>query len=189
MAQLLATALTLVNAPTEVVHAALSDYADIRPALLTKEFDGYQVLAGGHGAGTEVRWTVALSEALRNKKGKRPRTPKHPPREFVVLVDESDPEQIVERDTHSDLVTVWTLRADGDRTAVRVRTTWDNPGGMLARQGEQLAMRTVLEGVLTKLHDYFQPDEDDDDETESAESSESAEADPGDGPDPGRTAS
>jgi hypothetical protein len=157
MAQLVATALAMVNAPSTEVHAALSDYADVRRNLLTEEFGGYEVLVGGQGVGTEVRWTMALDEGIRNRKGKAPKKQKRPLWECVIQVVESGSDQIVERDTRSTLVTTWTLRAAEDtRTAVQVNATWEHPGGLFARQGEQLAIRTLYEGLLTKLHDYFE---------------------------------
>jgi hypothetical protein len=157
MAQLVATALAMVNAPSDEVHAALSDYTDVRRNLLTEEFGDYEVLTGGQGVGTEVRWTMALDEAIRNRKGKAPKKQQRPLWECVIQVVESGAGQIIERDTMSTLVTTWTLQAAEDsRTAVRVNATWEHPGGLFTRQSEQLALRTLYEGLLTKLHDYFE---------------------------------
>ena len=155
-----AFALTLVHAPSAEVHAALTNYLEIRPKLLTDEFGDYEVLAGGQGAGTQVRWTLALEEAIRNRKGKAPKKQKGPPRECVIRVVESDADRIVEQDTKSTLVTTWTLQPPDDATtAVRVDVTWDHPGGLFARQAEQFAIRAIYEDLLTKLHDHFEVDE------------------------------
>lgn len=174
MAQLVATALTMVNAPADEVRTALADYENVRRNLVTDEFGAYEVLAGGQGVGTEVRWTLALDEAIRNRKGKRPRKQKRPPKECLIRVDEADGERIVERDTRSSLVTVWTVQAaEDDRTAVRVNATWDHAGGLFTRQSEQLGMRSIYESLLTKLHDHF--------EVESAAEPEPRDTGPDDG--------
>jgi hypothetical protein len=183
MAQLVATAVAMVNASADQVHEALLDYQEIRPRLLTDEFDEYQVRRGGHGAGTEVHWTMALDEAVRNKKGRKPKKQKRPPWDCEIRVDQPAGHQIVERDSRSTLVTVWTLQpADAERTAVRVDASWQAEGGLgqfLARQHEQLAVRLIYEGVLTKLHALFEPDprakstEPDESESDESESDES----------------
>jgi len=148
MTTLTASAMAMVNGSAEQVREALGDYQTVRPKLLTENFDDYQVLVGGRGAGTEVRWTVLVGEA-RSWYGRRVRRGK---RGTV---------QLVERDTRSALVTTWTVRAAGDgRTAVRVLVSWegpDGPRGLLRRPGQRLAVRTIYEDVLTRLHEYFEP--------------------------------
>jgi hypothetical protein len=162
MAQCAATAVAMVNSPAEEVHRTLLDYRETRPQLLTDEFGEYEVRAGGTGAGTEVRWTLALDRALRAKKGGKPKKKiKHPPWDCLVQVEEAPDElRIVERDTRSALVTTWTLQPSADgRTAVRVHATWQGPDGLgklTSRLREQLAVRTVYEGVLTNLHHFFE---------------------------------
>jgi hypothetical protein len=181
MAQLIATAVAMVNASAEQVHEALLDYQEIRPQLLTEEFDEYQVRSGGHGAGTEVHWTMALDEAIRNKKGRKPKKQKRPRWDCEIQVDQPADHQILERDTRSTLVTVWTLQpADAERTAVRVDASWQAEGGLtqfMARQHDQLAVRLIYEGMLTKLHALFEPDpkaaSEEPDETESSETESS----------------
>jgi hypothetical protein len=178
MTQLQASALTMVNAPAEHVLAVLSDYHEVRPYLLPDEFGDYEVLSGGVGAGTEVRWTMALDSVLRNKKGKRPKPPKRPPWDCLVEVSTPEPERIVERDTRSSLVATWVLRSseDDERTAIRVDVTWEQTGGMFARQREQLALRTLYETLLTNLHEYFEPDPDEDDEDPDTEDATTGDA-------------
>jgi hypothetical protein len=161
MAELQATAMTMVNGATEEVLAALTDYVETRPGLLTREFGGYEVRAGGQGTGTEVRWTLALEEAIRTKKGRKHKKQKSPPWDCVMRVEVTE-DGLVERDTQSELVVNWVLRDSGDgRTAVRVDATWTGPDGLrktMARPKQQLAIRTVYEGLLTELHDMFEPE-------------------------------
>ncbi|WP_051342915.1 hypothetical protein [Pseudonocardia spinosispora] len=153
MAQLAATAVAMINGPIQQVYDALIDYRETRPKLLTAEFADYEVRADD-----EVHWTIALDEAIRNKRGKKPKKQKGPPRECLVRVEAGE-NSIVERDTTSSLVTTWTMSDAGDdRTAVRVEANWEGPdgfGALMSRQKEQLALRSVYEGLLTNLHTYF----------------------------------
>ncbi len=58
MAEISVTALAMVDAPPEQGHTALAYYREVRPAILTSNFSGYQVVEGGRGAGSQVRWTL-----------------------------------------------------------------------------------------------------------------------------------
>ena len=123
MAELTATAVAMINSSVELVHSALVDYESVRPLLLPDNFDDYRVLAGGQGAGTEVSWTLLVGETRRRRwqLGR----PKREPWDCLVQVDEPADDQIVERDTRTELVTTWTVHEAGDgRTAVRVLASW-----------------------------------------------------------------
>lgn len=154
MAQLAATAVSMIDGSAEQVRAALIDYRETRPILLTDEFIDYEVNDDG-----TVNWKLALYEALRNKRGKKPKRQKQPLWECRIEVD-TDGNRIVERDIHSTLVTTWSLNESSDgRTAVRIDVTWDGPDGftsVMSRQKDQLSMRTLYEGLLTNLHHYFE---------------------------------
>lgn len=161
MVPLTVSAMAMVNDSAERVREALADYQGVRPKLLTENFDDYQVRVGGHGAGTEVRWTLQVGE-VRSWRGRRVRRGKRVPWDCLMAVDEPEEGQLVERDIRSALVTTWTVRAAGDgRAAVRVLVSWegpDGPRGLLRRPGQRLAVRTIYEDVLTRLHEYFEPD-------------------------------
>ena len=160
MAELTATAVAMINSPVEDVRGALVDYESVRPLLLPDNFDDYRVLAGGRGAGTEVSWTLLVGDP-------RPRRfwqigrPKREPWDCLVRVDEASDDQIVERDTRTELVTTWTVHEAGEgRTAVRVLASWPGPDGLtrlLTRSHQQLALRTIYEDILTRLHEHFEP--------------------------------
>ena len=117
MSQVVATAERVVSAPPERVRSALADYADIRPRILPEQFSDYRVQSGGTGAGTQVHWRFAATS-------KRVR-------EQVVEVTQPAEDTLVETDTASSMVTVWTVRpADGATSAVSVTTTWNGAGGI-----------------------------------------------------------
>jgi hypothetical protein len=158
MAQLTATAVAMIKGTVEKVHTALTDYEAVRPLLLTENFDDYQVRSGGHGAGTEVGWTLLVSEKRRRRRLKLRR---QVPWDCLVRVDEATADRIVERDLRSALVTTWTVRDAGEgRTVVRVLASWDGPdglAGLLSRPRQRLAIRKTYEDMLTNLHNYFDP--------------------------------
>jgi len=52
MGQVSASSTVLIDAPPEIVLAAVADYATVRPKILSPHYSGYQVLEGGQGAGT-----------------------------------------------------------------------------------------------------------------------------------------
>ena len=117
MSQVVATAERVVHAPAERVRAALADYADTRPRILPEQFSDYVIQAGGRGAGTRVHWRFAATS-------KRVR-------EQVVEVTQPAEDTLVETDTASSMVTVWTVvPADAGTSTVRVRTTWNGAGGI-----------------------------------------------------------
>ena len=117
MSQVVATAERVVHAPAERVRSALADYADTRPRILPEQFSDYVVQSGGVGAGTRVHWRfAATSKRVRDQ---------------VVEVTQPADGTLVETDTASSMVTVWTVRpADAARSTVGVRTTWNGAGGI-----------------------------------------------------------
>ncbi|MBV9139530.1 MAG: SRPBCC family protein [Pseudonocardiales bacterium] len=145
MDQVTITTQRVVNGPTEQVRAALADYRTTRPKILTEHFSDYQVHAGGQGAGTQVHWKFAATK-------KRVRDQ---------LIDVSEPGDgpLVETDANSSMVTTWTVRpADGGRSTVTVRTTWNGAGGVsgfFERTFAPIGLRRVYDGMLGKLDDVL----------------------------------
>ena len=146
MAQVTVTAERVVNGDSERVFAALADYADTRPTMLTENYREYEVREGGRGAGTRVHWKLQATK-------KRVRD---------CLVEVSEPEQgrLVERDTNSSMVTTWTVRpAEGQRSTVHVETTWQGAGGIggfFERTFAPLGLRRIYEEMLGKLDAQLQ---------------------------------
>ncbi len=116
MAQVIVTAEHEVRGTTDQVRAALADYVEVRPKILTAQFSEYEVRAGGHGAGSSVHWKfAATSKRVRDQ---------------LVQVSE-DGETLVESDTNSSMVTRWQVTDAGEgRARVSVITTWDGAGGI-----------------------------------------------------------
>jgi hypothetical protein len=61
MGQVTSTAERVIAAPVATVRAALVDYEEVRPRILTPQFSDYGVDSGGHGAGTRAHWKLAAT--------------------------------------------------------------------------------------------------------------------------------
>ena len=141
MSQVVATAERVVHAPAERVRSALADYVDTRPRLLPEQFSDYRVETGGRGAGTRVHWRFAA-------------TSKRVREQFVEVTQPAEG-TLVETDTASSMVTVWTVRpADAGTSTVSVRTTWNGAGGIggfFERTFAPKGLRRVYLAMLERL--------------------------------------
>jgi hypothetical protein len=140
MAQAIVTAEREVAGTTDQVRAALADYVEVRPKILTAQFSEYEVRAGGRGAGSSVHWRfAATSKRVRDQ---------------LVEVSE-DGDALVENDTNSSMVTRWRVADAGEgRCRVSVITTWDGAGGIggfFERTFAPRAMRRVYDEMLGNL--------------------------------------
>ncbi len=140
MAKVTAAAERTVGAPAEKVRALVADYTETRPKILTEQYLDYQVEEGGTGAGTKARWKLQAT-------AKRVR-------DVAATVTEPAPGTIVETDANSSMVTTWTVRADGDRSVVRIETTWNGAGGIggfFEKTFAPAGLKRIYDGVLGKL--------------------------------------
>ena len=145
MSEVVATAERVVRAPVQQVLTALADYDGTRPRLLPEQFSDYRVEAGGQGAGTRVHWRfAATSKRVRDQ---------------LVSVTQPGPDQLVETDANSSMVTTWTLYpVDAGVTTVRVRTTWTGAsgvGGFFERTFAPRGLRRVYGEMLDRLDREF----------------------------------
>ena len=93
MPQVIVTAEREVGGSAQQVRAALADYAETRPKILTAQFSEYRVQAGGQGAGTQVHWRfAATSKRVRDQ---------------LIAVSEPGDGSLVESDQNSTMVTTW----------------------------------------------------------------------------------
>jgi polyketide cyclase/dehydrase/lipid transport protein len=137
MGQVVATTERVVQAPADVVRAALADYTTTRPALLPEQYSEYRVDAGGQGAGTRVHWRLqATAKRVRQQD---------------VVVTEGPAGALVESDANSSMVTTWTVTpADAGACTVRARTTWKGAGGIGG-----FFERTFAPKGLARIHGAF----------------------------------
>ena len=135
MARVTSTAARVIAAPVATVRAALADYEQVRPRILTAEFSNYGVESGGHGAGTRAHWQLAAT--------------KKRVRDCLVEVDEPSDGSIVERDANSSMITTWTVEpAEGGGSRVRTTTTWKARAGS-AGSSSGRSRRRALRGSTT----------------------------------------
>jgi hypothetical protein len=142
MAKVTATAERTIDAPLEKVRAAIADYSESRPTILTGEFRDYEVIEGGIGAGTKASWKLqATSKRVRS---------------VAVTVTEPQPGTFVETDANSSMVTTWTVREAGAGSFVRIESSWDGAGGIGGFFEKKFApggLKRIYDGVLVKLAD------------------------------------
>ena len=141
MAQVTSTVERVIAAPVATVRAALADYEQVRPRILTSEFSDYRVESGGHGAGTRARWKLAAT--------------KKRVRDCLVEIVEPNDWSIVERDANSSMVTTWTVEpAEAGGSRVRAMTTWNGAGGiggLFERTFAPKGLARIYDDVLANL--------------------------------------
>lgn len=128
-----------VNATPAKVLEALSDYAVVRPKILTEQYLDYRLLEGGAGEGTVAQWTLKATE-------KRSRDVK-----ATITVAGST---ITETDANSSMVTTWTVSPSGDGATVTTTTKWNGAGGIggfFERTFAPLGLKKIQAGVLENL--------------------------------------
>jgi hypothetical protein len=105
-----------VPAPADAVYALLADYREGHPSILPPAFSGLEVLQGGTGAGSEIRFALKL--AGRNQ-------------EIEASVDEPEPGRVLsEAYPHNSAVTRFTVDPVGDQSRVRIETSWEASRGL-----------------------------------------------------------
>jgi hypothetical protein len=115
MAQVTATVEATLPVPPAEALAALSDYQEVRPAILPAAYTDYAVQEGGLGTGTVVTWRLHATE-------KRIR--------HVVADVAVGGDSVTETDRNSTLVTVFRVTADPAGSKVTATTTWAGASGV-----------------------------------------------------------
>ena len=144
MPQVIATTRRTIEAPPEQVLAAISDYREVRPRILTEHYRDYAVDEGGQGAGTVAHWILqATSKRQRDQ-----------------TVDVDAPARgVVERDRNSSMVTTWKVEPAGDeRSTVVVDARWNGAtgvGGFFERLFAPRGLQRIHEGVLANLEEHL----------------------------------
>ncbi|WP_243718219.1 SRPBCC family protein [Actinomadura sp. 7K534] len=140
MAQVVVTTEKTLNASPERVLEALGDYTGVRPRMLTEHFSEYEVREGGQGDGTVVHWKLAATS-------KRVR-------DCLITVSTPGPNQLVEKDANSSMVTTWTVSPAAEGAQVRIKTTWNGAGGIggfFERTFAPKGLQRIYDAQLAKL--------------------------------------
>jgi hypothetical protein len=150
VAEISVAALAMVDADPDRVRDAIADYREFRPAILTPRFSGYEVLEGGRGAGSRVRWTLNPGRWTRRRA-----------RVWEVSAEEADG-VLIEHDALSPTVLTWTVvPAPDGRSAVKLTLTFSAPGGLggLRARSRGNKLHHLYGEMLLQLRRQFTPPE------------------------------
>jgi hypothetical protein len=137
--QVSAVSTILINAEPAATLAAVSDYRDVRPRILSPQYSGYQVVRGGQGAGTVATWRLQATKSRA--------------RDVHVDVDVAG-HTVIEKDTNSSMVTNWTVAPAGSGSSVTVKTAWNGAGGVkgfFEKTFAPLGLKRIQGEVLANL--------------------------------------
>ena len=139
MGQVSASSTVLINAEPNAVFTAVADYETVRPKILSSHYSGYEVLAGGQGAGTVATWKLQATESR--------------VRDVKAEVDVAG-HTVIEKDVNSTMVTNWTVAPAGPGSSVTVKTAWQGAGGVkgfFEKTFAPLGLRKIQDEVLENL--------------------------------------
>lgn len=139
MAQVSAANTVLINAQPDAVLAAVGDYRQVRPKILSEAYSEYQVLQGGQGTGTIAKWKLQATKSR--------------VREVQASVDVAG-HAVIEKDANSSMVTNWTVAPAGPGSSVTMTTTWDGAGGIkgfFEKTFAPLGLKKIQGQVLANL--------------------------------------
>lgn len=142
MAKVEASAERTIDAPAERVYGYLADMHQ-HPRFLPPAFADFQVEEGGVGAGTVTTFAVTAGGRTRN---------------YRMRVSEPEPGRtLVESDANSSLVTTFNVEPQGEKSLVRISTSWDGAsgvGGFFERTFAPRAMHRLYLDELDRLNAY-----------------------------------
>ena len=139
MGQVSAASTVLIDAAPEAVLAAVADYRNVRPKILSPQYSEYQVLEGGQGRGTVAKWKLQATKSR--------------VRDVQVAVDVAG-HTVIEKDANSSMVTTWTVAPAGTGSSVTTKTTWTGAGGVkgfFEKTFAPLGLRKIQAEVLENL--------------------------------------
>jgi uncharacterized protein YndB with AHSA1/START domain len=143
MATIHVSAERVVEASADEVYRYLADMREHHPRFLPPAFSDFTVESGGVGAGTITRFKLDAGGRTR---------------EYRMQVSEPEPGRVLtESDTESSLVTTFTVDPEGDRSRVRISTTWEGAGGIggfFERTFAPRVMRRLYDDELERLNRY-----------------------------------
>jgi hypothetical protein len=134
MAQVRVSAERDIPAPAAAVYALLADYVRGHPNILPPAFSDFEVLAGGVGAGTRIRFVVTVAGRKQVMEG---------------VVAEPEPGRVLsETDVHNGSVTSFTVDSAGTGSRLRIASTWEQSRGIAG-----LVERFLASRLLRKLYE------------------------------------
>lgn len=142
MSRVTAQSERVIEAPPQEVYAALIDYQNRRPAILTPHFLDYAVESGGVGEGTVISYRLQAGGRERPYR--------------MQVTETAKGQTITEKDLNSSLSTTWTLTPmqGGRATKVQVTTSWEGGsgvGGFFERTFAPMGLRRIYDQMLSQL--------------------------------------
>jgi uncharacterized protein YndB with AHSA1/START domain len=142
MAKVKASAERTIDAPAEQVYGYLADMHQ-HPRFLPPAFSDFKVEEGGVGAGTVTSFAVTAGGRTRN---------------YRMRITEPEPGRtLVESDANSSLVNTFNVEPQGDKSLVRISTSWDGAagiGGFFERTFAPRALQRMYLDELERLNAY-----------------------------------
>ena len=139
MGQVSAASSVTIDAEPAAVLAAVADYQNVRPKILSSHYSDYRVLEGGQGKGTVAEWKLQATKSR--------------VRDVKADVDVAG-HTVIEKDANSSMVTNWTVAPAGTGSTVTVKTSWQGAGGVggfFEKTFAPLGLRRIQEVVLANL--------------------------------------
>ena len=139
MAQVSAASTILINVESAATLAAVADYQNVRPKILSPQYSEYQVLQGGQGQGTVVKWKLQATKSRS--------------RDVQASVDVAG-HSVIEKDANSSMITNWTVAPAGPGSSVTVKTSWTGAGGVkgfFEKTFAPLGLKKIQGEVLANL--------------------------------------
>lgn len=115
MAKVEASAERTIDAPAGQVYGYLADMHQ-HPRFLPPAFSDFKVEEGGVGAGTVTSFAVTAGGRTRNYR--------------MRITEPEQGRTLVESDANSSLVSTFNVEPQGDKSLVRISTSWDGAGGI-----------------------------------------------------------
>jgi uncharacterized protein YndB with AHSA1/START domain len=142
MAKVEASAERVIDAPADKVYSYLADM-HAHQHFLPPAFSDFQVEEGGVGEGTVTRFKVTAGGRTRD---------------YHMRISEPEPGRtLVETDIESSLVNTFNVQPQGDKSLVRIATSWDGApgiGGFFERAFAPRALNRLYLDELARLNAY-----------------------------------
>lgn len=142
MAKVEASAERTIDAPAGQVYGYLADMHQ-HQRFLPPAFSDFKVEEGGVGAGTVTSFAVTAGGRTRN---------------YRMRITEPEPgRMLVESDANSSLVNTFNVEPQGDKSLVRISTSWDGAGGIggfFERTFAPKALHRMFLDELERLNAY-----------------------------------
>ena len=139
MGQVSSASTIMINAEPKAVLAAVADYQNIRPKILSSHYRDYQLLEGGRGQGTVAKWKLQATKSR--------------VRDVQAIIDVAG-HTVIEKDANSTMVTNWTVAPAGPGSSVTIKTMWEGAGGVkgfFEKTFAPLGLKKIQSEVLANL--------------------------------------